>query len=76
MDEEVKQESQPPKQNPHQGELTINAIVYAQMPDGNFNPRAVWHDAFAIRFVSETPEACIEEVKAIIAEIKERRNNG
>ena len=59
------------KQNPHQGEITINAIVYKQMPDGNFHPQAVWHDAFAIRFVSDTPEKCVEEIKAIIEQIKE-----
>lgn len=71
MDEEVKQE----KQNPHQGEITINAIVYAQMSDGNFHPKAVWHDAFAIRLLSDTPEKCIEEVKEIIRKIKEHKPN-
>jgi hypothetical protein len=59
------------KQNPHQGEITINAIVYRQMPDGNFHPGAVWHDAFAIRLLSDTPEACIEEIKELIEKIKE-----
>lgn len=61
----------PPKQNPHQGEVTINAIVYGQMPDGHFHPKAVWHDAFTIRFVSETPEQCIDEIKTMIQKIKE-----
>ena len=59
----------------HLGQITVNAIVYKQMPDGQFHPEAVWHDSFALNFTEDSAGACVEKVKQIIAEIKpdERR---
>jgi hypothetical protein len=68
--EEKQEEVRPPKQNPHQGEITVNAIVYKQLSNGTFSPEAVWHDSFAIRFVSDTPDKCIEELKTMLMGIK------
>lgn len=55
---------------PHLGQMTVNAIVYKQLPDGNFHPEAVWHDSFAINFIEESPEACVEKIKKMIEEVK------
>lgn len=57
---------------PHSGQLTINAIVYKQLPDGQFSPQAVWHDAIQIGFIEETPAKCIDKIKEIIQEIKDK----
>lgn len=58
----------------HMGQITINAVVYEQMPDGTFNPRAVWHDAFAMDFLNNNSTDCITELKSIIEELKNARN--
>jgi len=57
---------------PHMGQMTVNAIVYKQLPDGQFSPQAVWHDAFQVSFVEETPDECIKKIKEIIEELKSK----
>ncbi len=60
---------------PHLGQITINAIVYKQLPDGQFHPEAVWHDSFAMNFLEDSADECVSKLKKMIEELKtnERR---
>jgi hypothetical protein len=62
------------KQLPHLGQITINAIVYKQLPDGNFHPEAVWYDSFAVNFIENSSNDCIEKIKSIIGDLKNDTN--
>lgn len=55
---------------PHLGQITVNAIVYQQRPDGQFDPKAVWHDSFSINMVEETPEEAIKKLQQLIEVLK------
>ena len=55
---------------PHLGQITVNAIVYQQRSDGQFDPKAVWHDSFSINTVEDTPEKAIEKIKQLIEVLK------
>lgn len=55
---------------PHLGQITVNAIVYQQRPDSQFDPKAVWHDSFSINMVEDTPEKAIEKLKKLIEVLK------
>lgn len=55
---------------PHLGQITVNAIVYQQRPDGQYDPKAVWHDSFSINLVEDSPETAIEKIKQLIEVLK------
>jgi hypothetical protein len=55
---------------PHLGQVTINAVVYKQMSNGQFHPEAVWHDSFALNFLEEDADKCIAKLKKLIEEMK------
>ena len=55
---------------PHLGQITVNAIVYQQRADGQFDPKAVWHDSFSINLVEDTPEKAINKIKELIEVLK------
>lgn len=57
---------------PHLGQLSVNAIVYKHLPDGQFHPEAVWYDSFQVNFLEDSPDKCIEVVKKMIEEFKKK----
>jgi hypothetical protein len=60
---EEKQELAVVSDVPHLGQITINAVVYKQTPKGDFDPKAIWHDSFAINFQYDSVEKCVEDIK-------------
>lgn len=59
---------------PHLGQITVQAIVMKQMPNGQFSPEAVWNDSFSINLVSESADESIKEIKRLIEVLKENAN--
>ncbi len=58
------------KNIPHIAQITVNAIVNQQLPDGKYHPRAVYNDAFAISLTGNNAEECIEKLKEKMEKIK------
>lgn len=75
MDEEAAKQEEKPKQNPHMGQITVQAVIYKQRPDGQFSPETVWFDTFKMEFLGKTAEECRQEMDEKVKAIKGLNEN-